>query len=96
MDAIRPFAFYFQDDYKATPKLTLNLGLRWDMIPTYREAENRWSFLNPNIANPITGNMGALQFAGNHGGTGVSCNCSSPVEQLLQKHRTSRGIRLRR
>jgi hypothetical protein len=80
----RPFAFYFQDDYKVTPKLTLNLGLRWDLIPTYREAENRWSFLNPNIANPITGNPGALQFAGNHGGAGVSCNCSSPANNYYK------------
>ena len=80
----RPFAFYFQDDFKATPKLTLNLGLRWDLIPTYREAEDRWSFLNPNIANPITGNMGALQFAGNHGGAGVSCNCSSPANNYYK------------
>jgi len=74
-----PFAIYFQDDYKVTPKLTLNLGLRWDYIPTYTEALNRWSFLNPNITNPNTGNLGALQFAGNYGGAGVSCNCSSPV-----------------
>ncbi len=58
----RPFAVYFQDDYKVTPKLTLNLGIRWDYLPTYRESKDRWSFLNPNITNPITGNMGALQF----------------------------------
>ncbi len=76
----RPFALYFQDDFKATPKLTLNLGLRWDDIPTYTEVQDRWSFLNPNITNPITGNLGALQFAGNHGGPGVSCNCRTPVD----------------
>jgi hypothetical protein len=75
----RPFAFYYQDDYKVLPKLTLNLGVRWDYLPTYTEDQDRWSFLNPNIANPITGNPGALQFAGNHGGAGVSCNCRTPV-----------------
>lgn len=74
-----PFAVYFQDDFKATSKLTINAGIRWDYIPTYTEAQDRWSFLNPNLANPITGNMGALQFAGNHGGAGVSCNCRTPV-----------------
>src|SRR5579871_658869 len=80
----RPYAFYFQDDYKVTPKLTLNLGLRWDWIPTYTESQDRWSFLNANIANPITGNPGALQFAGNHGGAGVSCNCRTPVDNFYK------------
>jgi hypothetical protein len=73
-----PFAPYFQDDFKATSKLTLNLGLRWDYFPTYREVLNRWSFLNPTATNPITGNPGALEFAGNWGGS-ISCNCTSPV-----------------
>jgi len=77
----KPFAPYFQDDFKATSKLTLNLGLRWDYMPTYNEVLDRWSFLNPGIANPITGNMGALQFAGNYGGAGVSCNCRTPVSE---------------
>jgi len=75
-----PFSPYFQDDYKVSPTLTLNLGLRWDYFPTYREVLNRWSFLNPTVANPITGNQGALEFAGNWGGSGgPNCNCTSPV-----------------
>jgi hypothetical protein len=74
----RPKSPYFEDDWKITPKLTVNLGLRWDYYPPYTEAKNRISFLNPNIVNPATGNMGALQFAGNYGGA-ASCNCSTPV-----------------
>lgn len=80
----RPFAPYFQDDWKITPKLTLNLGLRWDYIPTYQEAQSRFSFLNATLANPVTGNPGTLQFAGNHGGSGVSCGCTSPAHNYMK------------
>jgi hypothetical protein len=76
----RTFAPYVQDDYKITPKLTLNLGLRWDYLPTYHESKDRFSFLNPNLTNPVTGNPGALEFAGNWGGSGVSIGSHTPVQ----------------
>ena len=71
-----PFAIYVNDDWKATPKLTINAGLRWDSMPPVREAQNRMSFLNPTGANSYTGTNGTLEFAGN--GTD-GCNCSTPM-----------------
>jgi hypothetical protein len=39
------FEPYFQDDWHATPRLTLNLGLRISMFGTYREIHhNAWNF----------------------------------------------------
>lgn len=76
----RTFSPYFEDTYKLTPKLTLNLGIRWDYLPPYREVKNRWTFLNPSLTNGATGTPGQLQFAGNYGGAGVSCGCATPVQ----------------
>lgn len=71
-----PYALYVNDDYKATSKLTVNAGLRWDVLPPTNEVQGRMSFLNATATNPYTGSMGALEFAGN--GTN-SCHCSTPA-----------------
>lgn len=76
----RPIAPYLGDTWKVTDKLTIDAGLRWDYLPPYREVKDRWSFLNPNITNAATGTPGAIQFAGNYGGAGVSCQCTTPVK----------------
>jgi len=44
-------AVYIQDNWRATKRLTLNLGLRWDGIPHTYEANNRYSDFYPNQYN---------------------------------------------
>src|SRR5438874_10387660 len=45
-------AAYIQDNWRATHRLTLNLGLRWDGIPHTYEANNNMSNFYPNLYNP--------------------------------------------
>ncbi len=74
----RDFAAYIQDNYRLTEKLTLNIGLRYDILGVFHEARDRSSFLNPTLANPAVSNYpGALQFTGNGAD---SCNCGTPVK----------------
>jgi hypothetical protein len=59
----RSTGFYFQDDWKASRKLTLNLGLRWETIGGLLEVGNRQSALSFSTPNPRAGNRpGALVF----------------------------------
>ncbi|QMV18699.1 TonB-dependent receptor [Granulicella sp. 5B5] len=73
-----PWSPYFQDNWQVRPNLTINLGLRWDYLPPYHEAQDRWAFFNPNATNPLTGSPGQLEYAGNRGAA-ISCQCRTPV-----------------
>lgn len=73
-----PISPYVQDDWKITPRLTANIGLRWDYLPPYREVLDRWSFLNATATNPLTNSPGQLEFAG-YRGADISCQCHTPV-----------------
>lgn len=71
------YSFFAQDNMKVIPRLTLNLGLRYDIYTPAVEQHNRESWLNPNEPNPaIGGYPGALEFAG-YGQ--YSCNCRTPI-----------------
>jgi hypothetical protein len=77
----RAISPYVQDNWKITPKLTLDLGFRYDFFPSLTEVHDNMSFFNPNLANPVTGTNGALQFTG----TGTNtCNCRTPVNNYYQ------------
>lgn len=60
------FSAYIQDDIKLTNKLTLNAGLRYDLMMPYVMTEGNNVFLAPTTANPTAGGLpGAATEYGN-------------------------------
>ncbi len=79
------FAAYIQDNWKVTSKLTLNLGLRYDIDTPRTERYNRMSYIDPNAPSPVeapgfTNLVGALKFASpdHRNGTGWDKNNWGP------------------
>jgi hypothetical protein len=66
-------AGYLQDDWNPLSKLTLNLGIRYDLFLPRTERDNRTTTLDLNVASPLaqtttlSGLKGGLQYAGLNG-----------------------------
>jgi carboxypeptidase family protein len=75
------WAFYAQDNWRATRRLTLNLGLRWDGVPHTYEANNRMGNFYPNLydanAAATFNNFGTICGSANPA-TDPGCSGASP------------------
>jgi hypothetical protein len=66
--ASKYFAFFSQNDWKATHKLTFNLGVRWEVQPGITERYNRLAGYDLSKPNPLfPDTMGAIDFPGTNG-----------------------------
>jgi hypothetical protein len=66
---VKYFAVFAADDWKVDNKLTVNLGLRYDIPIPVTEAHDEMSYVDPTLANPGAGGLpGAYVFEGS--GTG--------------------------
>jgi hypothetical protein len=59
-------AVFVQDDWKFTPKLTVNLGLRWDGRTGWSDSTKNERSFDPSITNPATNAPGAMWYAKTH------------------------------
>ncbi|MEP7361628.1 MAG: carboxypeptidase-like regulatory domain-containing protein [Acidobacteriota bacterium] len=61
-------ALYVQDDFRISSKLTINLGLRWEVETARTERYNRLSYFDTTVASPLAsvspGLQGGLMFPG--------------------------------
>ncbi|MGH9584984.1 MAG: hypothetical protein ACRD4O_18850, partial [Bryobacteraceae bacterium] len=60
---------YAQDSWKVTPKLTVNLGLRWDATFRFHEKYGHWANFDLNAIDPNLGIPGALEYLNNGSGS---------------------------
>jgi hypothetical protein len=56
---------WVQDDWRVTPKLTLNLGFRWDFNSPVSEAHDQLNYIfDPTLVNPVSARVGQQVLGG--------------------------------
>ncbi len=61
------YGFYVQDDWRVAPRLTLNVGLRYDVEQPRWEKSNGQNGFDPFTINPVSNTPGVLTFSGRNG-----------------------------
>lgn len=61
------FGFFVQDDWRATSKLTVNIGLRYELDTPLWDRNNRMNSFDFDATNPVSGLPGVVTFLGRDG-----------------------------
>ena len=76
-------AFYLQDDWTPTDKLTLNVGIRYDLFFPRTERHDRATYLNLNVRSPLATTTGLTNLKGGLEYPGINGNPRSVTDMTF-------------
>lgn len=62
--SLHTFGMYLQDDWRATPRLTVSAGLRYENQRPATERHNRVAYFDKTLVNPISNALGSKVYGG--------------------------------